>query len=69
MMQDALVSLDPLRPIGREVGEVLEHHGLLRGRAAVRRRVLETLARVGMPDPERRIGQYAHQLSGGLRQH
>ncbi|WP_395346525.1 dipeptide ABC transporter ATP-binding protein [Variovorax sp. UC122_21] len=68
VMQDALVSLDPLRPIGREVGEVLEHHGLLRGRTAVRQRVLETLARVGMPDPERRIGQYAHQLSGGLRQ-
>ncbi|MGQ3673777.1 dipeptide ABC transporter ATP-binding protein [Xanthobacter sp. TB0136] len=67
VMQDALVSLDPLRPIAQEVGEVLSHHGLLR-RGEIRARVLETLARVGIPDPDLRAGQYAHELSGGLRQ-
>ena len=68
VMQDALVSLDPLRSIGQEVGEVLAHHGLLRGRDAIAQRVRDTLARVGIPDPEERVAQYAHQLSGGLRQ-
>uniref|UniRef100_UPI0005BA6DF5 ATP-binding cassette domain-containing protein n=1 Tax=Pseudacidovorax intermedius TaxID=433924 RepID=UPI0005BA6DF5 len=66
VMQDALVSLDPLRPIGAEVGEVLTQHRLLRGRTAVRRRVIDTLAQVGMPEPEQRLSQHAHELSGGL---
>ncbi|MFP5476780.1 MAG: nickel ABC transporter ATP-binding protein NikE [Gammaproteobacteria bacterium] len=68
VMQDALVSLDPLRPIGAEVGEVLTQHRLLRGRAAVRRRVIDTLSQVGMPEPGQRLRQHAHELSGGLRQ-
>ncbi|WP_234195218.1 nickel ABC transporter ATP-binding protein NikE [Pseudacidovorax sp. NFM-22] len=68
VMQDALVSLDPLRPIGAEVGEVLTQHRLLRGRAAVRRRVIDTLSQVGMPEPGERLHQHAHELSGGLRQ-
>ena len=68
VMQDALVSLDPLRSIGQEVGEVLAHHRLLRSRSAIALRVRETLARVGIADPEARVTQYAHQLSGGLRQ-
>ncbi|WP_304308236.1 ABC transporter ATP-binding protein [Pseudacidovorax intermedius] len=68
VMQDALVSLDPLRPIGAEVGEVLTQHRLLRGRTAVRRRVIDTLSQVGMPEPEQRLHQHAHELSGGLRQ-
>jgi peptide/nickel transport system ATP-binding protein len=68
VMQDALVSLDPLRSIGQEVGEVLAHHRLLRGREAIARRTRDTLARVGIPDPEARMAQYAHELSGGLRQ-
>ncbi|MBO9641754.1 MAG: ABC transporter ATP-binding protein [Pseudacidovorax sp.] len=68
VMQDALVSLDPLRPIGAEVGEVLTQHRLLRGRTAVRRRVIDTLAQVGMPESEQRVRQHAHELSGGLRQ-
>ncbi|MDP9898742.1 dipeptide ABC transporter ATP-binding protein [Variovorax ginsengisoli] len=68
VMQDALVSLDPLRTIGQEVGEVISHHHLLRGRDAIARRTRETLARVGISDPDERMAQYAHQLSGGLRQ-
>ncbi|MHC2002054.1 dipeptide ABC transporter ATP-binding protein [Methylobacterium sp. CM6241] len=68
VMQDALVSLDPLRTIGQEVAEVLSEHRLLAGRKAIGARVLDVLARVGIPDPEHRARQYAHQLSGGLRQ-
>jgi peptide/nickel transport system ATP-binding protein len=68
VMQDALVSLDPLRTIGQETAEVLQRHGLLKGRNAIEQRVHEVLQQVGIPDPQRRAGQYAHELSGGLRQ-
>jgi peptide/nickel transport system ATP-binding protein len=68
VMQDALVSLDPLRTIGQEVAEVISEHRALRSGQAIAARVVEVLRKVGIPDPERRILQYAHQLSGGLRQ-
>ena len=68
VMQDALVSLDPLRNIGQETGEVLRAHRLLDNGKAVDQRVLEALTQVGIPDPAWRASQYAHQLSGGLRQ-
>ncbi|MHA7238697.1 dipeptide ABC transporter ATP-binding protein [Arthrobacter sp. TMS1-12-1] len=67
ILQDALSSLDSLRTVGDEVGEVLRLHGDL-DRAARRGRVVELLASVGVPDPGIRAGQYPHQLSGGLRQ-
>ncbi|QZO02232.1 ABC transporter ATP-binding protein [Chenggangzhangella methanolivorans] len=68
VMQDALTSLDPLRTIGREVVEAARHHRLLAPRDAGDGLVREALSRVGVPDPDRRARQYAHQLSGGLRQ-
>jgi peptide/nickel transport system ATP-binding protein len=68
VMQDALVSLDPLRTIGAEVGEVLAHHRLLRTRKAIAARVQQVMADVGIPEPAQRARQHAHELSGGLRQ-
>lgn len=68
VMQDALVSLDPLRTIGQEVGEVLSAHRPWRDRTAIAARVADVLRKVGIPDPDHRASQYAHQLSGGLRQ-
>ena len=67
VLQDALVSLDPLRPIGREIDDALRLHTSLgpRGR---RERALEALVEVGMPEPEARLGQRSGELSGGLRQ-
>lgn len=67
VLQDALVSLDPLRTVGQEVGEAIRHHRLV-PRARARERVLDTLRAVGMPEPERRIDTHPHELSGGLRQ-
>jgi len=67
VLQDALVSLDPLRPIGREIDDALRLHTRL-GPAARRERALDVLAEVGMPDPETRLGQRSGELSGGLRQ-
>jgi peptide/nickel transport system ATP-binding protein len=65
--QDPVSSLDPVRPIGVQVGEILRLHGE-RDRVVVRRRVLELLERVGLDDPALRARQYPHELSGGMRQ-
>ncbi|WP_371481802.1 dipeptide ABC transporter ATP-binding protein [Kitasatospora sp. NBC_00315] len=67
VLQDALVSLDPLRKVGAEIAEPLLTHGLA-SRARIRPRVLSLLDDVGVPEPGRRAEQYPHQLSGGLRQ-
>lgn len=66
--QDALVSLDPLRTIGAEIGEVLVRHRLLRKGREIAHRVQQAMREVGIPDPEWRARQYVHELSGGLRQ-
>ncbi|WP_214414530.1 ABC transporter ATP-binding protein, partial [Sphaerisporangium fuscum] len=67
VLQDALVSLDPLRTVGAEISEALAAHPSLPrgGRTA---RVLELLEAVGVPEPAVRARQHPHQLSGGLRQ-
>lgn len=65
--QDALVSLDPLRPVGREISDTLALHTGLDA-AARRARTVDLLDRVGLPDAELRAGQRPGQLSGGQRQ-
>ena len=67
VLQDALVSLDPLRPVGKEILEVLKTHGWGDRRRRAQR-VIELLDTVGVPDPELRARQRPDQLSGGLRQ-
>jgi peptide/nickel transport system ATP-binding protein len=67
VLQDALGSLDPLRTVGAEVGEVLLAHTLA-SRADVGARVETLLRDVGIPDPALRARQRPHELSGGLRQ-
>ncbi|HEX7835501.1 MAG TPA: ATP-binding cassette domain-containing protein, partial [Pseudolysinimonas sp.] len=67
ILQDALVSLDPLRPVGAEIAESLRLHGWTE-RAARERKVLELLESVGVPNPRLRARQRPDQLSGGLRQ-
>ena len=67
IFQDPLSSLNPVVPIGLQVSEVLERHkGLKRKKAMSRAK--EMLDKVGIPDPERRLKEYPHQLSGGMRQ-
>ncbi|MFF4128194.1 dipeptide ABC transporter ATP-binding protein [Microbispora rosea] len=67
VLQDALVSLDPLRTVGAEIAEVLAEHDVVPRRARPER-VRALLEAVGVPDPETRVRQHPHQLSGGLRQ-
>jgi peptide/nickel transport system ATP-binding protein len=67
ILQDALVSLDAVRPVGREIAEPLRLHRY--GPPAVRHaRVIELLRQVGVPEPEMRARQLPGELSGGLRQ-
>ncbi|RMX07728.1 ABC transporter ATP-binding protein [Corticibacter populi] len=67
VLQDALVSLDPLQPVRREIAEALHAHVRL-DKAATRQRTIELLTDVGVPQPEIRQDQYPAELSGGLRQ-
>ncbi|WP_395664852.1 ABC transporter ATP-binding protein [Methylocella sp.] len=67
VFQEPMTSLNPLHVIERQIGEILELHGM-RGAQAVRARVVELLTEVGIPDPQTRLGAYPHQLSGGQRQ-
>jgi peptide/nickel transport system ATP-binding protein len=67
IFQQPTSSLNPVWDIGRQIGETLEIHKGMRRRDA-RLRSLELLRLVGIPDPERRLGSYPHELSGGMAQ-
>jgi oligopeptide/dipeptide ABC transporter ATP-binding protein len=67
VFQEPMTSLNPVLSIGRQLTEGLEIHMQLKPPAA-RARAVELLGMVGIPDPERRLAQYPHQFSGGMRQ-
>jgi len=67
IFQEPMSSLNPVFTIGRQLMDGLEAHRGLHG-AAARERALELLREVRMPEPERRLRQYPHELSGGMRQ-
>ena len=67
IFQEPSTSLNPVMPVGDQIGEVIERHTPLKG-AAARAKAIEWLARVGLPEPERRIDDYPFQLSGGQKQ-
>lgn len=67
VFQDPMTSLNPVMKIGRQISEILTLH-LGMGRSDARRRAIELLQMVGIPDGEQRIKQYPQQLSGGMRQ-
>ena len=67
IFQEPATALNPVLTVGRQIGEVIERHTALAG-DAVRRRTLELLDAVGVPDAARRREEYPFQLSGGLKQ-
>ena len=67
VFQDPTTSLNPVKKIGTQLSEPLRYH-LKLDRSAARTRAVELLERVGIPEPVRRMGQYPHELSGGMRQ-
>jgi peptide/nickel transport system ATP-binding protein len=67
IFQEPMTSLNPVLTVGRQIRETLSlHQGL--SRQAAQERALEMLTLVGIPEPKRRLGEYPHQLSGGMRQ-
>ena len=67
IFQEPMTSLDPVFTIGHEIGEVIQLHQGLSNEEA-RKKSIEILKVVGMPDVEKRIDNYPHELSGGMRQ-
>jgi oligopeptide transport system ATP-binding protein len=67
IFQDPMTSLNPVLTIGRQITEALQLH-LAMDKQAARRRAIELLQMVGIPGAERRIDDYPHQFSGGMRQ-
>ncbi len=67
IFQEPMTSLNPLHTLEKQIAESLALHQKLTGDAA-RRRIIELLTKVGIRDPETRLGAYPHQLSGGQRQ-
>jgi len=67
IFQEPMTSLNPVMTIGRQIGEILMLHQKL-SRPRARARAVEMLRLVHIPEPERRIEQYPHELSGGMRQ-
>jgi oligopeptide/dipeptide ABC transporter ATP-binding protein len=67
IFQDPLSSLHPFYKIGRQINEAIKvHHGVSESDA--RERAIELLGLVGIPDPKRRVDDYPHEFSGGMRQ-
>lgn len=67
VFQDPMTSLNPVLTVGEQIAEVLQHH-LRLSRAAAMSRTTELLDLVDIREPQRRLGQYPHELSGGMRQ-
>lgn len=67
IFQDPMTALNPVKKIGEQLTESMRFHLDLSSRVAVAR-ALDLLGEVGIPEPGRRLGQYPHELSGGLRQ-
>lgn len=67
IFQDPMTSLNPTMKVGKQIAEVLLKHQSIKG-SEVRKRAIEMLEMVGIPQPEKRVDQYPHEFSGGMRQ-
>src|SRR5262249_7186040 len=67
VFQEPMTSLNPVLTIGRQITETVEQH-LRADPASAHKRAIELLGLVGIADPARRLKQYPHELSGGMRQ-
>ncbi|MCD7856267.1 MAG: ABC transporter ATP-binding protein [Clostridiales bacterium] len=67
VMQDPMTSLNPLKKVGKQIQESIELHRGIKG-AEAKKMAIDMLAKVGIPDPEKRYNQYPHEFSGGMRQ-
>ena len=68
IFQDALAALHPFYKIGAQIGEAYQVHHPSASKRDARRKAVEMLDRVGIPQPDRRVDDFPHQFSGGMRQ-
>ncbi len=68
VFQDPLSSLHPFYRVGWQIVELLRQHDKATGKRQARQRAIELLGLVGIPEPARRVDDYPHQFSGGMRQ-
>lgn len=68
IFQEPMTALNPVHRIGRQIGEVFQLHDSMLDEVRIRDKSIEMLAKVGIPDPEQRLREYSHQISGGMRQ-
>ncbi|MFK9093839.1 ABC transporter ATP-binding protein [Bacillus salipaludis] len=67
IFQEPMTSLNPVYTVGKQIGEVIKLHQRL-DKKQTRKKVIEMLRLVGIPAPEKRVDEYPHELSGGMRQ-
>lgn len=68
IFQEPMTALNPVRTVGSQINEVFSLHQPELNKTQVRQKILQLLNEVGISEPERRIQQYPHELSGGMRQ-
>jgi oligopeptide/dipeptide ABC transporter ATP-binding protein len=68
VFQDPMTSLNPVLKVGDQLGEAIKTHHPKESDEAIRKRVIELLRLVGVPNPEVRVDQHPHEFSGGMRQ-
>ena len=68
IFQEPMTSLNPVFRVGRQVMEIILEHEPQTSKEQARARAIDLLKKVGIPDPETRVDQYPHELSGGMRQ-
>ena len=68
VFQEPMTSLNPVHRIGKQLGEVYQLHFTELSENEIRQQSLDLLQKVGIPEPEQRLAEYPHQISGGMRQ-
>ena len=68
IFQEPMTALNPVHKIGKQIGEVFHLHNNDMSESDILEQAVAMLRQVGMPDPEKRVHEYPHQISGGMRQ-
>ena len=68
IFQEPMTSLNPIQRIGKQLGEVFQIHFPQLAESEIREQSMELFQKVGIPEPEQRMVEYPHQISGGMRQ-